>query len=1193
MEKEVKMLLKRLKKTFAIISLITLAVLFVVIWGISTGSGFNMLLRFIDKSEFDMPFHIYFNEVDGSLLHGFTISGVTVISGDAVPEAGRYSLFGSGSLKGSGVEKLIKIDSLTLKFSFSLTGKSVIIPDLVMIEGAESDFNELSSLLGYAVNAGGNSSPVLIDFILKSSGIYNIPNMNPVGISEISFSKRGELKLDVNIGNVNISADRVIPLEQYFGLRINSVDMNVGSVGRIKLELAFTPFTSINADFDKIGIADLFSIFKVSFDADGKTAGSAHVRFQDSGMSASGDLNLNELIISGVPISSFSSPWNYDDRDKILKFPTIGATMRGMEDLKGWAFMNTRSTSGKFAIYGENLSLSGLEKTFNLGYPVEGEKGSIRVKMEFEEDSISGDVGIKIPSVKIENQKIDDVSLVVSIINGVAEGNFKASFFGAPVDGSGYFSFEPPYRIGLNSTISGLESSKLAFFIPSIADAFLQGKITADMKLSGTLDSIQADGTVRSDKLSFYGLNFQKLSLSISTLEPGIVNYKMTSSGGAVINTSGQINLSEQFIKSKGSLSIDAGAVTALKKYDVSGRINSEFDISGGFLNPVIFMKLSGKKNNYYGVPVIESRVNANYASGTLEITESSFQLDQKSFVWVKGNISRVAADPKIDIHGTVKNISLTRYGINGSVNGQFMISGAASAAAVTGSFAGVTEDGMDVNIKISGTTKAIELEIEDSVIAGGSLNGKGRIVFTDKGSPSIDFDLNAVNIRVQDFSKACKIDSPLGGIFTGKIKLEGAITSLKAELTSQYPLTLNKMLLDKLYVKLSTGKGRDLALYAKTLLGGVIDLEFNGDIKNNNNGWTFSFESNNINIDEFMQIGYPSLRGNISGSAKLLAYIEHNSKGRVTFILEMPQLEAFGFSLAALRVPFQYKDDEIRFKVDRGNIGGALIFGDGSINLKNDDWKASFSIKDIYLEKLAEQILSPMGGKLTGRGEAQFELNGKLGMFAGVFGIGSFSASNGSLQGLDEMEKINKEKKFEFSSISGNFFFNGKDINIASGSINAQMDDKLYRYIRFSGPLGMSGKGMNLNFSARIDIEVLKVLISAFEGLVSLASGGNALLNPARAVTERVLGIKFKSFNDVTFDLQGGWSSPVFNNFKIDKQMSGVYEWGKNSDSSNQVNKKFDIKVNIPIGPGSSDSNIKDSLQQGIFDTLFDSIAP
>ncbi|MCL1875462.1 MAG: AsmA-like C-terminal region-containing protein [Synergistaceae bacterium] len=1188
------MLFKWLKKIIIFISVIILAVLVVAVWCVGAGSGFRMLLSFLDKSEYDMPFHIYFNEVDGSILNGFTISGVTVISGDAVPGTGRYSLLGSGSLKGMGAEKLIEADRLTLKLNLPFSGHSVFIPKLVMIEGAESDFNELSSLLSYAMNVdGGGGSPVLIDFILKSSGVYNIPNMNPVSISEISLSSKGNLKLDIDVGGINISADQIIPLEQYFDLRIDSVDVKIGSAGRINLDLAFIPFTRIFADYNEISISDLLSMFKVSFDADGTTAGNSYVQFSDSGMSASGDLKLNELKVSGVPISSFSSAWNYNDSDKLLKFPKIGATIRGMEDLKGWAFMNTESAGGKFYLAGENLSLSGLERTFNLDYPVEGEKGSFHVKMEFLKENISGDIGIAIPSIVIEKQKIDNVSLAISVKNGVAEGNFRASLFGAPINGSGYFSLLPPYNINLNSMISGVESSKLAFFIPSMADAFPQGKITADIKLNGTLDSIQADGTIKSEKLSLYGLDFQKLSLSMNSHEPGIVNYKITSSGGAAINTSGQINFSEQQLKGNGSLTIDAGRVTALKKYETVGKISSEFDIAGSFSDPVIRIKLSGKNNSYYGVPIMESRVSADYSKGTLGIIESSFQLDSKSFVWIKGNVSRIAAEPVINVFGTVKNYPLALHGINGRVNGQFKVSGTASTAAITGNLDCIAEDGTGISVKISGTTKAITIEISDSAIAGGSLSGKGAIGFSGKDSPSIDFDINAVNIRVSDILKAHKVDAPLGGIFTGKIKVEGAIASPKAELTSQYPLTLNKLLLDNLYIRLSAGKGGDIALYAKTLLGEVIDLEFNGSIQKGKNGLVFNLESNNISIDELTQISYPTLRGNIEGSAKFLANIEMYPKGKMTYTLEMPQLEAFGFSLAALRVPFEYAGDEIRYRVDRGNIGGALIFGEGAVNLKNDEWKASFSIKDIYLEKLAEHILSPMGGKLTGRGEAQFELNGKIGMFAGVFGLGSFSASNGSLQGLQGMEKINKEKKFEFSSINGNFFFNGNDVNINSGAINAQAGDKLFRYIRFSGPLGISGKGMNLNFAARIDVEVLKVLINAFEGLVSLASGGNALLNPARAVTEKVLGIKINSFNDVTFDLQGSWDSPVFNNFKLDKQMSGVYEWGKNSNGSNQDHRRFGIKVNIPVGPGSSDSSLKDALQQGIFDTLFDSIAP
>jgi hypothetical protein len=192
-------------------------------------------------------------------------------------------------------------------------------------------------------------------------------------------------------------------------------------------------------------------------------------------------------------------------------------------------------------------------------------------------------------------------------------------------------------------------------------------------------------------------------------------------------------------------------------------------------------------------------------------------------------------------------------------------------------------------------------------------------------------------------------------------------------------------------------------------------------------------------------------------------------------------------------------------------------------------------------------------------------------------------------------MERINKEKKFEFHSISGGFFFTGNDVLITSGtSINAPPNNDFYRYIRFSGPLGIKGKGMNLNFSARIDFAILKIIIKAFEGLISIASGGNTASNPTRAVVERILGIKTRSFNNVTFDMQGGWGDPVLNNLKIDKQMTGVHKWGKKAESENETNKKkFSFSVNIPVGPGSSESNAKDNFQKSLLDVLFDSVIP
>jgi hypothetical protein len=213
----------------------------------------------------------------------------------------------------------------------------------------------------------------------------------------------------------------------------------------------------------------------------------------------------------------------------------------------------------------------------------------------------------------------------------------------------------------------------------------------------------------------------------------------------------------------------------------------------------------------------------------------------------------------------------------------------------------------------------------------------------------------------------------------------------------------------------------------------------------------------------------------------------------------------------------------------------------------------------------------------------------------SGVLGFGFFTASNGSLEGLDGMESINSEKKVDFESMYCGFFFNGKDVMTTSRtSIEARPNDRYYRYIRFSGPLGISGEGMNLNFTARINLDVLNVLIGSFEGLINLASGGNVLLNPARATAARMLGIKINDFSNVRFKLRGGWGDPVLSDLKLDRQLSGgAHEWGKNDEGSHDWERRIDIKVNIPVGQGSSGLSFEDALKKGIFDGLFDSIIP
>ena len=1189
------MLLKYLKKLVLIILILFIVAFSVITWFASTNRGLNMLLGFIEKSEFKMPLNIYFNEVHGSLLSGFTISGVTVTSGDATPVSGRRSFIGSVSLKGEGTVKLLEIDNLTFEYSLSLTGRK-FTPDKLIIEGAASGFTEFSSLVKYAASlTSGTGKPILLDFILRS-GDFHVPNMEPISISELSLSKNGELRLDIDVGKVNISADQVISLEHYLEMRVKSVDLKVGG-GRTNLDLAFVPFTTINVDFNDIKIADLLSVYNVSFDADGLSAGNACVQVHKNGVYTSGDLKLNEVRVSGVPVSSFSSPWNFNDQDKVLKFPQIGATLHGMENLKGWAFINTQNTSGAFFLSGEKLSLSDLERTFNLGYPVEGENGAFRAKMEFAPDNISGDIEVTVPSVIIEKQKVDDVSVGINLKNGAAEGNFSAKLLGAPLSGSGYSSFKPPYDISLDLTISGVESSNLVFFVPSMKNALPKGKITADIKLNGTRNAIQANGIVKSELLSLYGLEFRKLSISLNS-EAGsnLMNYNITSSGGMGLNTSGQINFPEQQVNGKGSLAFDAGSISALNS-KVQGKVDLNFDISGSFSNPVVFIKASGKNNSFWDMPVIQTSLSAKYSSGALEITDSSFQLDPVSFVWVKGNVLLLAAEPVIDVYGTAKNFSLKQYGMNTKVTGQFKASGEVSNPKISGVFAtpteGLKEAADSLNVKVSGTLKSMAFEIEDAKIAGGSLNGKGRIELSGRFLPWVDFDIRAVNVKLRDLFKSYNFELPIGGIFTGSITAKRTGAGIETEIRSRFPLTFNKLMLDRFSIRLSSAKRGEFNFSTSTLIGETFRLRIDGKLFRKKEGWVFNFSSDSIDVDKLMQVGYPELHGSLSGMVKLIAEMDLFPGGRKTYTLDAPQLSLFGFLISDLRVPFEYKTDEIKFNIDRGNVGGAPILGGGTIDLIQSKWKASFSMKDIFLEKLVDHILSPRGGKLTGMAEARIWLNGNVGIINSILGFGIFNASNGSLEGLEGMESINSEKKLKFDTMGCGFIFNGKDVVVTSRTfINAPPGDEYYRSIKFSGPLGIKGSGMNLSFTAKINLDVLNVLISSFEGLISLAGGGNALLNPARAVTARMLGIKFNDFSNVRFNLRGGWGDPILSDLKLDRQVGGGSEFGNRENNDND-RKRIDIRVNIPVGPGSSETTLEDALKRGIFDGLFDSLAP
>lgn len=1107
-----------------------------------------------------MGISIRYNELHGDLIHGFSMSDVLVTSGDE-------RLLPSGDNK-KNAHKLIEAKKLFLRLWFDSIDDYGV--DRIEIEGASADSQGLDDLISAFPSSDKSASIKPLDFILTSSDL-KVPEIKEINISELSLKKDGDFVLHGKIGNIPFSSD---PNSIISDLSSPDIVLQIGDGGRARVKLNLTNSTEVITNFYNIDAQQLLDVVSIDAPLEGRFTGYVDAKFPGDGITVSGDIKAHGISLGGVPLGSFGSPFLFSGKSKNLSFPKIAGTMPGMENLKGSATMRTDDVSGKFFLHGDKLSLGAIQRTFKLDFPVSGEGGAFKAAIEFSEKAVSGDLNVNFPNIKIENQNTQNLSLAVKFRENIINFQFGAKTLGAPTTGEGTFSLGTK-SIDLKMKLANVNAAYLSPFIPQLESISPKGTITAEFSCKGTLDAPAMSGSLKSGKLSLSGVEFRNLAASIS--ESGAI--KILSTGNNATNITGQLNFAKKNFSAKGS-------VQKFSIPDIKGSLSVKFDASGGFENPSASLQIYGKNNSFGGYKFSNTTASAKFENYMLNISSAKLQMPQDSefgnaSIGIKGSIDLMKESMNLSVE--LKKVLFRNLGMKDEASGTFKVSGRFSNPRANG-----TLSAKDFELKLGGGTDGINFDLNKAKIGTGNLRGNGSLSFGKK--PEIDLALEVENLEVRPLLEKNGVNIGLGGMLTGDLKVKGQISAPKLSFKAKYPLTFKELLIDKIFINISPNK-KIWNVDAGMSIGEMFSLKINGTAKPSKDGWTVNLSTGPLIIKDLLAVRAPALADKITGKFSIRADIEGNKKSVIT--IESEEASFFGFRLNGLRVPIEYTGDELKFDVTRGNIGGALIKGSGRMDLKRSRWRSSFTINGIRLEPLTEHILAPKGGKLLGLANMKFMVGGNLGIMPTFIGAGYFSANNGELSGLAGLKGINSEGKIEFEKAGGRFVFNGSDVTIFSGYIDSKPNDKHYRYVRFSGPLGFSGKGMNLRCSARIDIGVFNLVMGAFEGIIGFASGENILKSPIRAVAENLLGLKVKSFSQLTFRIIGGWGDPIITDVKLEKQMSNVaYELGKEKQESSAT-REIDISIQIPVGPGSSSESAEDAIMRGLFDGIFDNLAP
>jgi hypothetical protein len=305
-----------------------------------------------------------------------------------------------------------------------------------------------------------------------------------------------------------------------------------------------------------------------------------------------------------------------------------------------------------------------------------------------------------------------------------------------------------------------------------------------------------------------------------------------------------------------------------------------------------------------------------------------------------------------------------------------------------------------------------------------------------------------------------------------------------------------------------------------------------------------------------------------------------------------LPKLSVYGTEISDISLPMNILDDRV-------SVAGNANFADGKVKLDAEvktsahEWKANVQVLGLSLGQTADKFLA--GGAIVGSADLNINAKGDFGAMMMTFANGDFKSTEGYIHNIKALNAVVKGGKIPFQEIRGTFFWDGRDIRLNPGTqATAKPGDPLYRYMSVEGPLGIPGKGIGLNFRGRFDVHLLDGVLKAISGLFQSTSGSVMGADQlARQAVSRLVGYKERDFQDVKFQLRGGWDNLQLLNLQIDKSLEG-YLPAKllNKDEQEEEkksDKQFRLKLNIPVGPGSGeDDEVENQFKKQMIDNIF-----
>lgn len=1240
-------LIGSLIKSFIYLCVIFIAIGAALFW-FDTGSWLVQPIAQRAGNFFLAPLKLELANVNGSLRNGYSLDGLRLISGDEdLFSLNHASVSPDWDLVLQGMNGIPYIKHLDLQGVSSDLNKVLALVDHFT---TSSDTKETSN----NDNNNETSAFILNPFNLSVRDVNFGTEYANLSLDALTLDEAGNLLLNTKIiSRDNVLPFKANARMNFDPIEIISSDIFIGQKSTGSFKGTFAP---VKARLDLTALS-LDELLKFAPPMDIKASGRIDGRvFLDTDsnniMTASGVVSMPRANVMDIPLN-FRLPFRWNGNNFVaLDNATLNTSAAGLR-LNASADINKLNVQAKGEA--QNISLNEIGRMFAPQAGLKGEGGWLNFDVDtvLSGDILGNtmaDINAKMPmletaGIRVLNDLNAHVKLVPKEAPKVSLGGevFRGKLFArgeAMQDEDG--NIKPQAIV----SIVNMDLSTLGRAIPAMASSKPSGRVSATARIS---ENMNVEGKITSDKLGISGVTLNNLLANLdynnqnSSVVGKITSDKLNTNGITLANllanlnyniqdnravldefranlgrgliaASGNANIKDSTFNAKlDARNIDTKALPALK--DLTGNYNLTASASGKYtdMNTITAnANLEARNMVYAGTPIGNITLPVTYANSRVNIPRATASITG-GVLNVQGNADiRNMANPTLNFTASTNGINLANIfrdfkletpsmPVSGRLRGNASIRGPLNTANMTANiYADNVRAGRVVNmpagaLEVYGNMKRLNIRTLDATINNARLMGRGNISINQKDIMNSTMNLGA-SLRRFDIKQtlaAAGIEAPVSGIINASATLKGTMTKPELDAKVNSITINNEMFFDDIDVKLRTPEANHYLISAATTFD-TFRPEVDIDAKKTGDIWEYQVDSRPLDINTVLESRVPAMAGIVKGlvTVSVAGSTKENSPiGLTAAANELNVIDKIKIQDISLPITYNPSSKTVNMRNGMAFISDGIITLGANVDIDKTSWNGDVEVKHLDLGKLAAPFMPE--GELIGSVDMDMNMRGGFGVMPLSFAEGKFETTPGYLHKIELLDKITPTKRISFEEINGTFFWNGTDLFINPGTgAKADRDEPLYRYFNINGSAGIPGKGLKLDCEGRFDLKILDQLLGAMKGVFQYMTGTIAQ-SVLRDAAGRVLGIKRRDYQNVSFTLANSWQELQLLDLKITKSIEDFLPINiLNKDQEKQREEtQFKMSLKIPTGPGDKsieEESPQDQFKQQLIDNLF-----